>query len=66
MKKLMKKFYLWTHYEAKKFALLYLCLPLPSMVWGDLMVPTVAFVAALAIWFTICDKFWFKEVWHLF
>lgn len=66
MKKLMKKFYIWTHVESRKFALLYLCLPIPAIFVPALMGPTVAFVVALAVWFGIVDKWWWKDVVHLF
>lgn len=66
MKKLMKKFYIWCHRESKKFAIFWLCLAIPSIVDEALFVPNALLVIALAVWFGICDRYWWREVKHLF
>ena len=66
MIKLMKKFYIWCHRESKKFAIFWLCLAIPSIVDEALFVPNALLVIALAVWFGICDRYWWREVKHLF
>ena len=66
MIKLMKKFYIWAHRESKKFALLWLCMAIPSIVNEAWFVPNACVVIGIALWFGIVDKWWWKDVVHLY
>lgn len=70
--KYLEKFYKWCHFESRKFALAFLCAPVIVMALEkilaveSLFLPSCGFFVLLGLFFLWADKFWWKDVEHLF
>lgn len=70
--KYLEMFYKWCHFEATKFAVAFLCFPLivtaleKMLQVESLFLPSIGFVVLLGLFFRWADKFWWKDVEHLF
>ena len=70
--KIAERFYKWCHFEAKKFAVVFVCFPLivtaleTLLQVGSLFLPAVGLIALLSVFFLWGDRFWWDDVKGLF